>query len=331
MNLYQAIQPLNDEQRIEARARAAAIVAKTVGDRPRREMFANTQVSRYPAWFTRMIAALLAVVFVAAAMPSLFRLFTAGRDYFLSGISDQLQASIVGISTFMLAEFLIILSTISARVYFTGRGRWVFVVPVGMGLTMALVGNWTVVHPHDIFSVLEATIPVATVLFVALIGERLILEAIETRHANEHAYQLALADWQVAASTPEQHPRYMSALANALRDELRSSNARGKGAAARGELMSSFTNEHWKALVIRELAADDWYSGDSGSTLPTPPALPTPRNNSQPSEVEPQAEPPRPFGNIRRVEAWEGPVSIQMKQPLIVSANGVSTNGNGKS
>lgn len=272
MNLYTVINPLSDDVRIDARAKAAAIVVRAVGEKPRRDQFLHSTVSQYPGWFTRLIALLMSIVFIAAAMPSLFRLFTAGRDYFLQSINEPLQAAVIGLATFLLAEFLIILSTIAARVYFRGRTRYVFVVPVLMGLAMALVGNWTVVQPHDVFSFLEAVIPVLTVLFVALIGERLILDSIETRHANEKAFQTALHEWQLATASPDKHPRYMSALANAMRAALMETNSRGTGATARRELMSSLNNEHWKALVIRELQADEWYAG--AAALPEPPALP---------------------------------------------------------
>lgn len=298
MNLYQSINPLSDDARIDARAKAAAIVVRAVGEQPRRDQFQHSAVSQYPAWFTGLIAVLMLIVFVAAALPSLFRLFTAGRDYFLLGIKDTGQAALVGTATFLLSEFVVILSTIAARVYFAGRARWIFAIPVIMGLLMALVGNWTVVQPHDLFSLLETIVPVFTLLFLALIGERLILDAIHTRHANEKAFQAALYDYQLAAASPEKHPRYMSALANALKAALIDVNGKGTGATARRELMSSLTNEHWKALVIRELQADEWYQGET--TLPEPPALPASapaakavRQAVTPQEVIVEA---RPFG-----------------------------------
>jgi hypothetical protein len=330
--LYQTITPLTDEQRIDARERAAKIVLKSVGDKPQRAQFANTSISKYPAWFTRFIGGLIAVVFVAAAMPSLFRLFSAGRDYFLTGINDHWQAAVVGVSTFLLSEFLIVLSTIAARVYFTGRSRFIFIIPVVMGLLMALVGNWTVVKPHDVFSFLEAVIPVFAVLFIAFIGERIILEALETRHANERAYQEALHSWQVASGTPEQHPRYMSALANALRDSLKSANEQGAGATQRKALMSAFTVEHWKPLVWREMQADQWYAADTGAfaELPALPVLPettTPQRRKKADEVEAVLIEPRPFGPTAP-DAGEHEFTPIM-QPGTENASNGSVNGNG--
>jgi len=335
--LYQTIAPLSDEQRIDARDRAAKIVLKSVGERPNRSQFANNSISKYPTWFTRFIAGLMAVVFVAAAMPSLFRLFSAGRDYFLTGINDHWQAAIVGVSTFLLSEFLIVLSTIVARVYFTGRARLIFIIPVVMGLLMALVGNWTVVRPHDVFSFLEAVIPVFAVLFIALIGERIILEALETRHANERAYQEALQSWQVASATPEQHPRYMSALANALRDAIKAANAEGTGATQRKALMSAFTVDHWKPLVYREMQADQWYA-DTGAPaeLPALPVLPETivpqRRKAAPEQPLVEAvivDDARPFGAIAQPLEKDAHGSIPMIAVQHVSEYVGSVNGNG--
>lgn len=322
-SLYQTIQPLSDEQRIEARSRAGKLVLKAVGDRPRREQFINATIGKYPLWFTRFVAGLMAVVFIAAGMPSLFRLYSAGRDYFMHGINDTLQASIVGFSTFMLAESLVILSTIAARVYFTGKARYIFVVPVIMGLMMALVGNWTVVQPKDLFSWLETLIPPFTVLFVALIGERLILESLETRHSNEKAYQEAVVGWQIASHAPEDHPRYGSALANVLREALRLANSEGTGATRRKELMSALSTEHWKALVYRELQADNWYATPL-TDVPELPALPEPTKKRK--EEAASVEVVNPFGpNPPTQDGHEFTPVIAM---AIESVS--SDNGNGK-
>lgn len=257
--LFKALSPLTDEQRIEAQQQAIQTVQKLNGTTPSRDAFANLTISHYPAWFTRMVSLLLIVVLIAAAFPSFFRLFTAGRDYYLHSIIDDTQAGIVGFATFLLAECLVAISTLAMRVYYTGAERRFFVIPIAMGLIMAYVGNWTVVQPHDVFSWLETLVPPSAVLFVTLIGERLTLDAITTRHANEQAYQSAYAAWQQAQQDATKHPRYKSLLANVLRDFLREANAKGTGSTARKELMATLPTDAWRALVARELAADSWY------------------------------------------------------------------------
>lgn len=267
--LFKALSPLTDEQRIEAQQQAIQTVQKLNGTTPDRNAFAQVAVSQYPAWFTKLVAGLLLTVLIAAAFPSFFRLFTAGRDYYLHSIIDNAQAGIVGFATFVLAECLVAISTLAMGVYYKGRGKLLFIVPIGMGLAIAYIGNWTVVKPFDLFSLLETLVPPSAVLFVALIGERLALDAITTRHANEQAYQSAYATWQQAQQDATKHPRYKSLLANALRDLLRETNAKGTGSTARKELMATLPTDAWRALVARELAADSWYQDVDLSALMT--------------------------------------------------------------
>jgi hypothetical protein len=53
-----------------------------------------------------------------------------------------------------------------------------------------------------------------------------VLESVEQRHADECAYQEALAEWQTATANPEAHPQWAQFFANALRDALRRANNR---------------------------------------------------------------------------------------------------------
>ena len=87
-------------------------------------------------------------------------------------------------------------------------------------------------------------------------------------------------------------------------------NSKGTGATARRELMSSLNNEHWKALVIRELQADEWYAG--AAALPEPPDLP---DVKKVVTVE-----TRPFGSSAHAGAELESI------PMIVPVGGI-TNG----
>lgn len=253
------LRQLTEDERLTAYDQARQNIVRASGEKPHRAQFANSQ-SKFPAWFSSFVALLMVIAFIASAMPSLFRLFTAGRDYFTHGIDSGWQGAVVGVSTFILAEFLIILSTITARVYFDQRQARIFIIPILMGLSVAFVGNWTVTQPSDLFGWLETIIPPSAVLFLALIGERLILDAIETRHANEQAYQSALSEYQVLADNPEQSPRWIGTYANALRDAIRSANGRGRGREERLALMDTLSLEDWRVLVGRELQASDWFA-----------------------------------------------------------------------
>ena len=139
----------------------------------------------------------------------------------------------------------------------TSKGaRRLLYTSMGIATAIALVGNVQVALPGHIespFAWLEAIAPPLLVLSTAYVLKEQMLEAIEQRHANERAYQEAINDWQRAAVNPEAHPRWMQFYANALRDALRKANSR------RRETVEALTHGDWRALVYRELQADNWY------------------------------------------------------------------------
>lgn len=251
----QLMRSLTDSERIEARHQARVNIQARYLE-PAREHFDHYTAAKYPRWVTVAIGGVMLIVFLAAGAPSLFRLFTAGRDTFLTGIADMTQANITGFSTFLLAEFLVILSTISARVFFEGRARLAFVIPIVLGTITALIGNWVVAQPVDFFGWLETVSPPVAVLTLALIGERIIFESIDRRHANERAYQAAYADWKQATSDPENSPEWLPTYANTLRETIASKNRRFKDGR---EALPQLTTADWRALVSREMRSDAWY------------------------------------------------------------------------
>jgi hypothetical protein len=98
---------------------------------------------------------------------------------------------------------------------------------------LALTGNIQIAlpgHTSSPFAWLEAVAPPLLVLSTAYVLKEQVLETIEQRHADEHAFQAALADWQVATAAPEQHTTWSQVYANALRDALFKANSRRKEA-----------------------------------------------------------------------------------------------------
>lgn len=299
------LRELTDDERLDAREVARGVVLREIGERPERAAFVGTAVSEYPEYVRRLVGALMLVVFVAAAAPSLFRLYEAGRRYHLDVSASAWQAALVGVSTFLLAEFLIITSTIAASVFYRGWRRLVFGLPVGMGLAVAFVGNWTVVQPHDLFSWLETVIPPLAVLVISFIGERLLLDGIKSAHADEHAYQVAASQWQQATINVEEHPRWQQVYGRALVDALRKANTGGTGTKARADFMAALNRRDWAIAVRRELAID------RGDWLLEPEA----------AQEEPAPE-PRPFGLTQVIP--DGPALT----PITRSANGHIANAN---
>jgi hypothetical protein len=139
----------------------------------------------------------------------------------------------------------------------TASARRLLYASMGIATAIALVGNVQVAlpgHMHSPFAWLEAIAPPLLVLSTAYVLKEQLLVAIETRHANERAYQEAVNLWQSATVDPERHPHWMQFYANALRDAVRKANSRRKDA------LAELTTADWRALVYRELQADDWYA-----------------------------------------------------------------------
>jgi hypothetical protein len=91
------------------------------------------------------------------------------------------------------------------------------------------------------------------VLSTAYVLKEQLLESIEQRHADERAFQSALAEWQAATAEPEQHPQWSQFYANALRDALLKANSRRK------ETLNEMVVGDWRSAVYRETLADQWY------------------------------------------------------------------------
>jgi hypothetical protein len=122
--------------------------------------------------------------------------------------------------------------------------------------TVSLVGNIQVSligHTASPFAWLESIAPPLLVLSTAYVLKEQVLGAIEMRHANEQVFQTALADWQIATASPEDHSHWQQFYANALRDALRKTNNR------RQETLSQMTQDDWQIVVFREMQAEQWY------------------------------------------------------------------------
>ena len=232
-NELQQLAMLTDEQRIEAKQRAVTIVQKENGDAPNRDKFQNVTVSKYPAWVNRLIMVLCAFVLIAAFVPSAIRLYAIGSQTFSQAIADTASATAAGLAIVIMSETAQILFSLAVAVLNTtssATSRRLLYASMGAATILALVGNAQISLPGhwtNPFAYLEALLPPLLVLSTAYVLKEQMLVAIEARHANERAYQEALSHWQMSNATPDRHPRYMSALANALRDAIKDVNGKG--------------------------------------------------------------------------------------------------------
>ena len=273
------IKPLVQEERQTARASAQQAVIRQVGEHPVRAHFDRYTASRYPPAVTRLITLLCIVLLLAAFTPSAIRLYVIGSQTFGVAVPDALAQIAVGIATVLTAEIGQVVFSLALATLGTSPGtRRLLFVSMGIATAIALVGNVQVALPGHVdspFAWLEAIAPPLLVLSTAYVLKEQLLESIEVRHANERAYQEAVSAWQLATIDPESHPGWLQYYANALRDALRRSNAR------RREALEALTTADWRALVERELQADDWYT-----------ATPTVASET---ETQEQVAEPRPF------------------------------------
>jgi len=272
------IKPLKQEQRQNAHDAAQKAVMRAIGERPLREHFDRHTASRYPQSVSRLINVLCIVLLLAAFTPSAIRLFVIGSETFGAAVPSPVAKIAVGIATVLTAEIgQVVFSLALATLGTTPSARRLLYTSMGIATAIALVGNVQVAlpgHMHSPFAWLEAIAPPLLVLSTAYVLKEQLLDSIETRHANERAYQEAVNLWQTATANPESHSQWMQFYANALRDALRKSNSRRK------ETLATLNTGHWRALVYRELQADNWY---------TEPVI----EEAQAEEVEPAED--RPF------------------------------------
>ena len=293
---------LTEEQRIEAKNTAKQNVKNKLGNEPEREKFNKHKpvepkiedylkniTSKYPEWFNRTTMTLLMVVFVGLAYPSLVRLFLAGYQTFQhDSITGNGLAMLAGFSTFITAEFMLIVSTIAFRTVAKSRVmKILLVIAMVMALAMALVGNHTIVQPTTVFEWLETVVPPLGTLIMGFVLESVMLHSIEQRaeatekfnndyerYSGEYhklvqqenqEYQEALNRWREIFYSPEKYDGWMLTYATALRDKIFEINSKGSGKTARIAYMQTLTSDDWKALVTNEMKRENWmsYTGEN--------------------------------------------------------------------
>jgi hypothetical protein len=266
--MIENLRPLTQDQRQSAHQAAREAVIRAIGAKPTREHFNYATISKYPPTVTRLIFFLCLVLLLAAFTPSAIRLYVIGSQTFGQAVSDEVAMTAVGFATVLSAEIgQIVFSLALATLGTSQSARRLLITSMAIATIISLVGNVQVALPgHEAspFAWLEALAPPIIVLATAYVIKEQILEAVEVRHANEQAFQTALADWRVLTADPEDHPSWMQFYANALQDALRKTNVRRK------ETLSQMTVEDWRLSVGREMRADMWYQdmeADSGSSL----------------------------------------------------------------
>lgn len=254
------LRPLTQDERQDARQAAHEAISRVVGPRPGREQFTHHAASKYPPAVTRLITALCMLLLAAAFTPSAIRLYTIGSNTFGQTINNTVAMQIVGLATVLSAETgQVVFSLALATLGTTRSARRLLYTSALIATLIALTGNIQLALPGHVmspFAWFEAIAPPLLVLSTAYVLKEQMLESIQARHANERAYQDALAAWEAATSDPEAHPRWSQIYANALRDALRKANNR------RRDTLEAMSTGDWRAAIWRELQAESWYVVD---------------------------------------------------------------------
>ena len=300
LDIYQAIRPLTEGERITAHDLACDRVIARQGVKPHRDHFKHTQQSKYPQWLIMGVLALSALMLLAAFVPSAIRLYDIGSRTFGSAIPDETSKQIVGLCVILLAETGAILFTLAFAVLDVNRiTRAILGGAIILTAAIALVGNYQVAlygHEATLFTWLEALAPPILTLATAYILKEVALHSIASRHADNMAYQGALEEYQDATRNPENSPLFQASYANALRETIQQVNGKGRGRNERLAIMATLNSDHWRALVARELQADAWHTDIETATMPEVRTI-APVNFTQPAAPELAIAAPTGNGN----------------------------------
>jgi hypothetical protein len=187
---------------------------------------------------------------------------------------------------------------------------------VVFGLLVAFTANWVIIQPSNFWSWLDTVSPPVAVLSVSLILERVILQTLRDRTENERAYHAALEAWQTAVRAPEQHPAFQGILANVLWDVWK----KGKRAA----VVQQITLVERRAIVWREMQAEQWFTGVFQETVETPETVDTPRHTPEtPRDTLPETSQSEPREVVKQF-LERTPGADQMSYREIEAATGIS-------
>jgi hypothetical protein len=260
--------PLSEDQRSNA-LHAARI--KIVGEmklpaEPRIEDYNVSSFSNMPDWFNKSINRASLFMLVVAFIPSAMRLHQIGLESFQPVIKHAFSAYVAAICVVFMAEIGQVIFTLSAA-NVRGFNRIGMYVGAAICTVIALSGNGIAVGEgatKNIFTFLETYGPPVLVLLTSTALKWQAVNAIKARHAAESAFKAdhdawesdvarVETQWRDAYDNAHTHHSWMRLQANALREALRRANARSTVA------LRDLQDMDWRALIERELNADQWF------------------------------------------------------------------------
>lgn len=268
MNAFEMVNALTDKQRNDAldaaRKRIVGAEPSTDGE-PMLDNYQHQTFTKYPPELIQRMRQFGYVILGAAFFASALRIFMATFE--MTTYVPALLAVAIAAMSVLLAEsgqvaFTLWAATTEGRVL---RGAlWLG----ALGCTaFALVANAAVIEPwneRDVLAWIETFLPPVLVLIASHVLKSQSLHEIEERHQAKLRFEADHREWSErikeerktwtdAYDNAHLNPRWMHYAAHALRDALIAAN--GRKTAILRELMDG----DWRALVLRELDAENWY------------------------------------------------------------------------
>lgn len=271
-----AITPLNTV-RWEAAQKQARDMIRSRYPEPQRRQFEARVYSKYPNWLTAVMGLGLAILGVSAFIISAGKMIVSADMTLAPVVRDSMRLSAGWLDTVIILSLIFgevgtALFSLAAAIFSSGKVRvWrfefspapiIFRTSALICAALAIAGNvgvsathWADFQSVALFGWGLTILPPAIVIVVSLLGEKMVLAALETRAAADNRYQAAIAEWETIVSKPEDHPDYKAALYMAILDRLMSiSTANRKKIETAVEANPMIR----KDLVERELGRHSW-------------------------------------------------------------------------
>lgn len=279
IELLANVRPLTQEERQAAQAAARAAVIRDAGEKPSREQFKRELGSiftplDYLALAVFVPALLVSSVHIIQHMGALAAASLDRQAHYTNGtvIHPDLYVTVHQWALIPLAEASMLLFLVMYAMNSETRRKYVY-----LGLAIVALVFVAAANVQSGISPFESVLPAIFTIGVGFHLENLIVRLLKRRDDINNRYEEALLNWEVATANPEQHAQFRQRHANALKDALIKANRARKWFK---DNAAELTNAHWRLLVKREFAADQWLEDEEFGDAPSVPLSRSGNGNS---------------------------------------------------
>jgi len=257
---------------------------------------------KYPRWLTNTVTFLSLLMLGAAFVPSAMRLNAIAIAWTQSTITHALSVYVAAVCTVLMAEVGQVIFSLAATNAEGKLERIALWTGSLICLTIALIGNGVAEGSHaweNALAPLATFAPPVLVLLTANVLKRQMLKAVEAKRDAQLALEAARNAWQWRYDNAAQDASWDRTLANTLRDALRNANKQSKA------VLRDLTQHDWRALVLRERSAEEWWEMASGETsVETKSQAAQPLTRAQPTQTQSGTTSTASTGEAANAEAF---------------------------